>query len=628
MDWIIVVDDDLYSLEEAKNILVENGMRVDALRSGQEMLDYISANGAPDLILLNITMPDMNGLEALKKLRELEKGKKETPVIFLAGTHDLSREVEGLQLGAMDYLQKPFVPEVLLERVQRVLRTQGRMNRLEQAAAIDKMTGMLNKDAAEEKMRELCESETGFLCMLDLDSFKLVNDLYGHEMGDRVLVLFADILQRQMRHDDACGRIGGDEFILFLRNMKLESELKQFIARISEVYLTEVGELLGKQIPLGVSVGAVSIPEHGRNYEELFREADDALYSVKQNGRHGLNIATGRVAARESAPGEMTLSTITTIMEERTAPSSAMWMGREAFTSIYQYMLRYMERYHGVAYRTLFTIHMNSNDCGDEERAKIMTQFRKTMQRSLRYSDVMVEISDNQLFLLLPETKDYNIEQVIHRLLDRWDKSGYGNKVTVSYETGRVRLHREGGPDKERGRDQVVIVDDDEITLKIASFVLSRQDMHVTCLTSGIQLMDELAKGRPDLILLDVNMPDMSGFETYERMRKASMSYGDIPVIFLSEEDSREEQILGMKLGAADFVRKPFVAEVLAMRVKNSIELSRLQYHLSQEVARKTAENNQAYLSMILEKLEKEKGIRLEPEFTGILRALTEDLPE
>ena len=601
-EWIMVVDDDLIVLRSAGQILSKNHMRVTGFQSGEALIGYLQANGFPDLILLDINMPGMNGFETLQKVRLLEGGRRETPVIFLTGESDQASEIRGLQAGAMDFLHKPFLPDILLERIQRVLRTQDRMNQFEHAAAIDKLTGMLNKEAADSRMRSLCETETGFLCLLDLDSFKSVNDLYGHETGDRVLELFSALLKKEMRHDDVCGRIGGDEFIVFLRNMKKEEELRQFVSRINTSFRSDVSRLVGKQLPVGVSAGAVSVPEHGRDYDLLFGKADEALYSVKQNGKHGISIAGG-VQDEPVRPGrELSLDAVTSILEERTVPSSAMWMGTDAFVSIYQYMTRYMERYHGVAYRTLFTVQMIRENFSSEERAQVMTAFRKMMQCALRSSDVMVEVSDNQLFLMLPETLDYDIEKVIRRLLFKWSQSEYGSVTRVTYETGRVHLNtsKAGYAGQQSPADLVVIVDDDGMNRKIAEQVLSGNDnMQVDCLSSGFELLEYLKSHQPDLILLDVKMPEMDGFETMSRLKGSTMIYRNIPVIFLTAEDSRESEILGLKLGAVDFIRKPFIPEVLSMRVSKAIELTRLQYHLTQEVTRKASENSMLFLHVV-----------------------------
>lgn len=120
-DWVIVVDDNLANLKMAGHALSKKGMRVSALRSGQALLDFVQANGSPDLILLDIMMPVMDGFETLKRLREQEAGKSETPVIFLTADESEDAEMKGLTLGAMDFIRKPFLPDVLALRVRHII---------------------------------------------------------------------------------------------------------------------------------------------------------------------------------------------------------------------------------------------------------------------------------------------------------------------------------------------------------------------------------------------------------------------------------------------------------------------------------------------------------------------------
>lgn len=120
-DWVVVVDDDIMNLKMAGHILSKNNMRVTALKSGQALLDYIKENETPDLILLDINMPEMDGFETLKMLREQEAGQEEIPVIFLTANDDENSETRGLSLGAMDFIKKPFVPEVLTLRVRHII---------------------------------------------------------------------------------------------------------------------------------------------------------------------------------------------------------------------------------------------------------------------------------------------------------------------------------------------------------------------------------------------------------------------------------------------------------------------------------------------------------------------------
>ena len=118
--WIVVVDDDVANLMMAGNVMSKNGMRVTALKSGKALLEYIETNEMPDLCLLDIKMPDMNGFDTLKALRTSEKG-KELPVVFLTADESQSAETKGLSLGAMDFIKKPFVPEVLVLRARHII---------------------------------------------------------------------------------------------------------------------------------------------------------------------------------------------------------------------------------------------------------------------------------------------------------------------------------------------------------------------------------------------------------------------------------------------------------------------------------------------------------------------------
>ena len=119
VDWIIVVDDDIANLQMAGRILSKNNKRVTALKSGQALLDYAKEN-RPDLILLDIKMPVMDGFETLKKLRaqEQELGQEQIPVMFLTADEDTATESRGFEVGVSDFLRKPFDPDVLIRRMQ------------------------------------------------------------------------------------------------------------------------------------------------------------------------------------------------------------------------------------------------------------------------------------------------------------------------------------------------------------------------------------------------------------------------------------------------------------------------------------------------------------------------------
>lgn len=149
----------------------------------------------------------------------------------------------------------------------------------------------------------------------------------------------------------------------------------------------------------------------------------------------------------------------------------------------------------------------------------------------------------------------------------------------------------------------IAVVDDDATNLKAAGVILSKAHMRVTALISGELLLNFISQGnRPDLILLDVMMTGMNGFDTIQSLREAEKRLGipEIPVIFLTASDDSDTEARGLSLGAMDFIKKPFVPQVLVMRVKNTIELVRLQRDLAREVAIKTKENEELAIQVVL----------------------------
>ncbi len=137
--------------------------------------------------------------------------------------------------------------------------------------------------------------------------------------------------------------------------------------------------------------------------------------------------------------------------------------------------------------------------------------------------------------------------------------------------------------------DWILVVDDDTANLRMASHILSAEKMRVSCLKSGADAIKFLHENRPDLMLLDIHMPEMDGFETIAAI-KEDHATADIPVIFLTADDDSNAETRGLEAGAMDFIRKPFVPEVLLLRVRHTIDLVRLQTNLSCEVKRKTQE--------------------------------------
>ena len=356
----------------------------------------------------------------------------------------------------------------------------------------------------------------------------------------------------------------------------------------------------------GEDIPVLLIAEPGNQDQEKSAQAKGAAGIVNKPLEPAMLAARVRelLALRErrdrnSVPARSNLEEIASSLEECNDASTGMWMGREAFGNVYRHMLRYLERYHGIAFQVLFTVEM-PKDTSEAMRAEIMTQFRRQLQHTLRDSDMMLESGENQVFLLLPDVNESDIGHVIFRVIDEWKRTRYGLFTGIDSEVRRADL--DNGESAARNRndvDWVVVVDDDVTNLRMAGMILSRQHMRVTALKSGRALLDYVRDNRPDLILLDVRMPEMDGFETLRRLRQETSFGQEIPVIFLTADENSESETKGLELGAMDFIKKPFVPEVLTLRVRHIIELVRLQKNLTDEVEIKTQENESLSLRIV-----------------------------
>jgi len=598
--WIIVVDDDTANLKIAGHILSKNNMRVTALKSGKSFLEYIDGNGMPDLVLLDIMMPEMDGFETLVKLRELEtrKGLMKTPVIFLTADEDVDTETRGFEVGVSDFIRKPFNPDVLLRRIGNIMSNSQEMQSLKSEASTDKLTGFLNKAATGVELSKTCSDQTGCLMMIDLDSFKLVNDLYGHEMGDKVLIGFADLLRKTMPAGSKCGRIGGDEFTAFAMGVTTEEKVRDITVRLNEDLVRKAKDLMGEDmgIPLGISIGGIFVPRFGNDYNSLLKLADKSLYNVKKNGKHGYELYNEDVF-EDSDNTELDIRAISEILGERSIQNVALQLDRDAFSHVYRYIIRYAIRHHINACKILFTLEPSAG-VSEGSFADSVDEFGTHIRESLRKSDIFMRNNKNHYFVFLTDIREDSVQKVADHIINGWKKK-HADDLEITYVTEFISNNAEQV--KLEKNKHVVVVDDDEINLQIANKILKSAGIEATALRSGEALLDYLDKETelPDLILLDVMMPGLDGYETLKRLRAKDTPAARLPVVFLTADESAGAEKTGLSLGAMDFIRKPFVPEVLLLRVDHIIELVRLQKQLYFEVEQKTRENKNLFIRVV-----------------------------
>lgn len=574
---IFVVDDDSANLMVADHILSQNGIAVTPLDSGKKLLDAIKKDSLPDLILLDIKMPVMDGFATLDRLREKEKelGINEIPVIFLTADDTADTEKQGFEAGVSDYIRKPFDPDILLRRVYNIISKEKRMSSLRNEADTDKLTGFLNKSAASRIISRLCRSDLGCLMMIDLDSFKLVNDLYGHKTGDDILISFAAILRSTLPEDSKLGRIGGDEFIAFVPNLQSEEAIAAAADNMNRSLIAKAKELMGEDmdIPLGASVGAVLVPQHGDDYEELIIIADKALYNIKKNGKHGYSLhRSDSKDSAETMDSSCTISRLSELLGERSIPNVALQLDKEAFAYVYRYIMRYIMRNQGCIYKVLFTLDAAGN-ISEHIHKELCDEFGEILRESLRKSDILMRSRFNQYFVLLTDIKKYDIDVVIGNIMHRWER--FGNEgLKISYESEFV--HDLSTTPPKNNDIHITLADCDEANLKQTGTALCQAGFRVSAMKSCKALLKYLSENNTELILLSTSLNDMTGAEAMKLL--SNTSAGSVPVVFIvpDGDGAAENELEALRSGAEDVIRKSCPPELLIHRIRRITECAEI----------------------------------------------------
>jgi diguanylate cyclase (GGDEF)-like protein len=303
---ILIADDDLVNRSVIERQLARAGYRVLATSDGKEAVETAKMT-IPDLILLDVMMPVMDGLEACRMLKE-DSSTRDIPVIFLSARGDTQLKVSGLGLGANDYINKPFESEELLARVEVALRMKHDRDHLKQNVAeaeaiaelaieramTDALTGLYNRHGLQRILArghaEARRYSRPLSClMLDLDRFKLINDTYGHAVGDIGLLQTARNLTDIVRRSDLVFRLGGEEFLVLLPETNLQGamSLGEKIRQAIENHAFGDSE---NTFTMTISAGVAELSE-SESGNDMIARADMALYSAKRCGRNRVEAA-------------------------------------------------------------------------------------------------------------------------------------------------------------------------------------------------------------------------------------------------------------------------------------------------------------------------------------------------
>lgn len=276
-------------------ILTRHGYNVEALEDGQLALERVHRGGV-DLVLLDVLMPRLTGLEACRLLKSMQR---ETflPVLLVTVKSDTQSRVEGLKIGADDYVSKPFDEQELIARIEAMLRIKKlhdhvarARSKLEQLSLHDELTGLYNyrylHSRLNEEFRRAERYQDPLACMvIDIDRLQQHNEHGGREFGDRVIVGVADVIRRTLREVDVIARFGGDEFLAALPSTHFAGSVTAAERVWAEVGTRSFIADITKPAKATVSIGVALYPSRDiRTKDALLRAADSALRQAKRDG--------------------------------------------------------------------------------------------------------------------------------------------------------------------------------------------------------------------------------------------------------------------------------------------------------------------------------------------------------
>ncbi len=284
---VLIVDDSEDALRLAKRRLAPEGLDIVCAGDGREGLELARTEN-PDLILLDVKMPETSGFEVCRALKD-DSELAAIPVVFLSGSGGPREKVKGLDLGAVDYVTKPFDAFELRARVRAALRTKRLQDLLMEQAQLDPLTGLANRRSLENRLaqewaRTRRHGDSLSFIMADIDHFKHVNDTFGHAVGDRVLQKVADVLKRESREMDVPARYGGEEFALLVPGESGEGSAS--LAERCRIGIEELRTVHDEQEIRTTASFGVADERAQQSWSDLVVAADDALFRAKDEGRN------------------------------------------------------------------------------------------------------------------------------------------------------------------------------------------------------------------------------------------------------------------------------------------------------------------------------------------------------
>lgn len=290
---VVLIVDDMSTTITALGEILKYHCKIKVATNGKKALEIAFSDDPPDIILLDIMLPDMDGYEVCKILKDNPQT-RDIPIIFITASNDVEEEIKGLEMGAIDYIAKPFNSKLVRIRVMNHLELKLYRDMLKENSMIDGLTGIYNKNKfngaleTEWKRAKRLQSQMSVIIM-DIDKFKSYNDTYGHLEGDECIKKIAKVLDRYFKRPaDLAARWGGEEFSCLLPDTDSESALILAEGLRKEIEKLNIEHRVYERGHITISLGiSTYLPQKGDDdFAKIMVEADKALYEAKESGRN------------------------------------------------------------------------------------------------------------------------------------------------------------------------------------------------------------------------------------------------------------------------------------------------------------------------------------------------------
>lgn len=308
---------------------------------------------------------------------------------------------------------------------------------IKEKAMTDSLTGLYNRKYFREKMEKIWDAgHNGALFMLDLDNFKGINDRLGHIVGDHILRLLAETLREQTSEDDVVGRIGGDEFILFYRDVTDRNVLADRAGAIIRSMQKKLKEMKQENLT-SVSIGIALYPKHGKYFDELYKNTDHALYYVKENGKNAYHFYSRRKNGGTSNDTAADLNHVRYILEGRKDNSAgAFQVGFGDFQKIYDFIARCVDRKSQAVQTMLLTLEpKEAAFLPSDVLEKGMNTLERAIVTSLRAVDVSTRYSSSQYIVILMDANGEGGQIVADRIIRKFYEIYPGRDIVLTQDT-------------------------------------------------------------------------------------------------------------------------------------------------------------------------------------------------